>query len=127
MDTAAHGRRLPSRLLSAVLDQWSGNLSRAHYQGKRCVVAARYITRLAAVPKLPLGKADFEFEVRKDGRAYGMLAISRGALVWRSASDKSEYKIDWQRFNSLALDEGVRLSRARHGNRKTKPTTTALR
>lgn len=81
---------------------------------------SRYETRLAVVPKLAVGNADFEFEVRRRGRHFGVLAVSRGALVWRSTHDKTEYKIGWQLLNAMALDEGERLNRRRRGNRKNK-------
>lgn len=90
-------------------------------------MATRYLTRLVVVPKFVVGLADFEFEVRRNGRAYGMLAISKGALVWRSSPDKTERRIDWQRLNDIALDEGVRLKRPRHGIRKRKKVGAARR
>lgn len=75
----------------------------------------RYVAQLERVPRLQLGNADIEFGVRSAGKHYGMLAISRGALVWRPARERFEYRIPWPRLHEFA--RGFRpLRRARSGN-----------
>ena len=35
-----------------------------------------------SLPERELGKADAEFSVKRDGKAFGCLRISNGSLVW---------------------------------------------
>lgn len=79
---------------------------------------ARYHANISRVPTLKLGKADLEFTVRNRGRQYGVLAISRGALVWRPSRFRYEYRVTWPSLDEYAVANGVELRRARHGNRR---------
>lgn len=84
----------------------------------RRVARALYRANLSRVPALELGKADVEFTVRHRGRQYGVLAVSRGALVWRPSRDRSEYRVKWPALHDYAVNHGEGLRRARHGNRR---------
>jgi hypothetical protein len=37
-----------------------------------------------SLPERELGKADIEFKIKKDGKAFGTLQVSKGAIVWFS-------------------------------------------
>jgi hypothetical protein len=78
----------------------------------------RFTATLSSVPQLKLGKADLELTVRLRGKQYGVLAISRGALVWRPSRSGYEYKMRWRELDEFAVDRGEALRRARHGNRR---------
>ncbi len=77
-----------------------------------------YTAKLTRVPTLELGKADIEFTVKRRGRQYGVLAISRGALVWRPSRYDYEYRVRWPSLDVFAVDNGEELRRPRHGNRR---------
>lgn len=81
-------------------------------------VGTRYMAKLSRVPALELGSADVEFTVKYRGTEYGVLAVSRGALVWRPSRNRYEYKIRWSELDEFALAQGEPLLRARHGNRR---------
>jgi hypothetical protein len=64
------------------------------------------------VPERALGNSDVEFEVRRDGKAFGVLKISSGAIVWEPANAKKyQYKIKWEKFDEIVQLEGGRISR----------------
>lgn len=85
---------------------------------RRTKPRATYRANLSRVPILQLGKADIEFTVVKRGRQFGVLAISRGAVVWRPSRFRYEYRMTWPRLDEFAVDQGQELRRARHGNRR---------
>ena len=58
------------------------------------------------VPERPLGKADIEFEVKRDGKKFGTLKISKGSLVWVTADHTYGYKLSWTDFDDLARNHG---------------------
>ena len=78
----------------------------------------RYTANLTRVPTLELGKADIEFTVKQRGRQYGVLGVSRGALIWRPSRFDYEYRIKWPALDGFAVDTGEELRRPRHGNRR---------
>lgn len=53
------------------------------------------------VPQRDLSHANIEFYVKKDGKAFGKLLISKGAVVWRPRSDKHGKKMGWTRFDQF--------------------------
>lgn len=88
--------------------------------GKRATAGkkpTRFTATLSRVPQLKLGKADVELTVRLRGKQYGVLAISRGALVWRPSRSGYEYRVPWRDLDEFAVDRGAPLRRARYGNR----------
>ncbi len=63
------------------------------------------------IPQSALGKADVEFQVRKDGVILGTLAISNGSLVWFPRGTTYGYKMGWSNFDKLMQDEATRVER----------------
>lgn len=60
------------------------------------------------IPWRDLGKADVEFEVKKDGEALGKLEISKGAVVWFPRNGSYGYKMPWMKFGELMVTQGRR-------------------
>jgi hypothetical protein len=61
------------------------------------------------VPERPVGNADIEFRVRKDGVLFGRLKVSRGAIVWLPGNKSKGYRLSWDQVDGLAREHG------RHG------------
>jgi len=59
-----------------------------------------------SIPERKLGKADIEFKIKSNGRAFGTLKISKGALVLVPLNKQYGYKLDWTEFNRLAQQHG---------------------
>jgi hypothetical protein len=59
-----------------------------------------------SLPERELGKADAEFSVKRDGKAFGCLRISNGSLVWVPKNKQYGYKLDWGSFAELAEKNG---------------------
>lgn len=54
------------------------------------------------VPQRDLSHANIAFYVKKDGKAFGKLLISKGAVVWRPRSKvKRSKKMGWSRFDQF--------------------------
>jgi hypothetical protein len=60
------------------------------------------------IPWRDLGKADVEFLVKKNGKAFGKLEISKGAVVWFPKGPTYGYKMAWTKFAELMKSEGTR-------------------
>ncbi len=58
------------------------------------------------VPERPLGRADVEFSVKRDGEAIGRLKISNGSIVWVPKNKKYGFKLGWVRFDELMEEHG---------------------
>lgn len=63
------------------------------------------------VPARPLGRADVEFAVNKDGELLGTLAVSNGSLVWFPRSTTNGHKIGWEEFDQLMKEQTTRIER----------------
>jgi hypothetical protein len=63
------------------------------------------------IPKRRLQNSDIEFHVRKDGKAFGTLKVSKGAIVWFPRSKQVGRKLSWRRFDSLMEEEARRAER----------------
>jgi phage pi2 protein 07 len=48
-----------------------------------------------------LNRADAVFAVARDGRKYGTLHVSNGAVVWFPRDTSYGYKISWQKLHEL--------------------------
>lgn len=55
-----------------------------------------------SVPYTPLKKSDISFVVQTEDEVFGILKVSKGALVWVPRHKKTGHKIDWQQFDDLA-------------------------
>jgi hypothetical protein len=54
------------------------------------------------IPQRSLGKADVKFSVKRNGAAFGTLAVSNGSIVWfQRDSKKYGIKIGWKRFDEM--------------------------
>ena len=53
------------------------------------------------VPERPLGKADVEFRIRRDGEVLGRLKISNGSVVWVPKNKKYGHRLGWKDFAGL--------------------------
>lgn len=60
-----------------------------------------------AVPDRPVGRADIEFKVQKDGAKFGTLRVSKGAIVWVEADHTYGFKMGWQQFSELMQKHGT--------------------
>lgn len=64
-----------------------------------------------SIPTRSLGRADVEFNVKKDGAKLGTLKVSRGSLVWFPTDTSYGYKLDWSSFDRLMQQQGNRSER----------------
>jgi len=56
---------------------------------------------------IPVGNVDLEIAVRRDGRAFGKVKISKGAIDWMPANkSKTAYYLDWAEFAKLMAEHG---------------------
>lgn len=53
-----------------------------------------------SIPERELGKSDIEFKVKKDGKLFGTLRVSKGALVWIPKDTIYGHKMSWTEFDS---------------------------
>ncbi|MBI4022194.1 MAG: hypothetical protein HY372_02460 [Candidatus Andersenbacteria bacterium] len=58
------------------------------------------------IPKRPLGRADVQFAVKRDGKPFGRLKISNGTLVWVKGSATYGYEMPWATFADLMEKHG---------------------
>ena len=68
---------------------------------------ARHDVRFT-IPERKLGKSDIEFAVFEDDERLGILKVSKGAVVWRSANKKRGYVIGWGAFGRMMEGYGRR-------------------
>ncbi|MCC7194277.1 MAG: hypothetical protein IT356_01845 [Gemmatimonadaceae bacterium] len=58
------------------------------------------------IPERPLGKADVEFSIKRNGEAHGRLKVSNGTIVWVPKNKKYGYRLGWVRFDELMREHG---------------------
>ena len=58
------------------------------------------------IPERRLGKADLEFEVRRNGEMVGRLKVSNGTIVWVPKNAQYGYKLGWVKFDELMQERG---------------------
>ncbi len=63
------------------------------------------------IPQRALGKADVEFQVKRDGTVLGTLAISNGSVVWFPKGTTYGLKMGWSKFDRLMQDEASRFEK----------------
>ena len=66
---------------------------------------------------MQIGKKDVVFKVYSDGRKFGELRLSKGAVVWRGRKDKIGRKMRWVKFDRLMQEEARLAERRRPGTR----------
>ena len=70
------------------------------------------------VKRIQIKKKDVVFKVHRDGKKFGELRLSQGAVVWRGRSDKFGRKMGWVRFDRLMQEEARLAERRRPRSRK---------
>jgi hypothetical protein len=58
------------------------------------------------VPERPLGKADVEFSIKRDGESLGRLKVSNGTIVWVPKNKTYGFKLGWARFDEMMQEHG---------------------
>ncbi len=58
-----------------------------------------------------VGNTDLEIAVKADRKLLGRLHISRGTIDWIPAKERSRYRLRWERFAELMVENGVRRTR----------------
>lgn len=61
-----------------------------------------------SVPFRTLGKTDIEFVVKENGKKFGTLRISKGALVWFPRNGVKGRKVGWARFDTFMASKPKR-------------------
>ncbi len=61
-----------------------------------------------SIPARELGKADIEFEIKKDGSKFGTLKVSKGSVVWVPKDFTYGYKIGWVKFDEMMQEYGTK-------------------
>jgi hypothetical protein len=56
------------------------------------------------LPSVELGKVDAKFHVKKDGKQFGTITISKGALEWYPHKAKKPHKLNWNQFDKMIKD-----------------------
>jgi hypothetical protein len=60
-----------------------------------------------SIPERQLGKADVEFSIKRDGKAFGRLKVSNGTIVWVPKDQTYGYKMTWVEFDQLMNNHGT--------------------
>ncbi len=60
-----------------------------------------------SIPERALGNADIEFSVKINGKKFGTLKISRGALVWVKKDHTKGLKIKWDKLDEVMEANGT--------------------
>ncbi|HLN06643.1 MAG TPA: hypothetical protein VK217_10215 [Acidimicrobiales bacterium] len=56
---------------------------------------------------IPVGNVDIEIPVRRTGRAFGKVKISKGSIDWMPANkSKTAYWLDWGEFAKVMAEHG---------------------
>jgi hypothetical protein len=74
-----------------------------------------------SVPTRDLGKADIDFMVKVDGKAFGKLEVSKGSVVWYPQNTTWGHKASWSRFDQLMRE--ARRTEKRKARRARKKRT----
>ena len=61
------------------------------------------------LPKRELGREDIEFIVEQDGKRFGTLLVSKGAVEWRPTNKVYRRKLNWTRFDQAMRESGRRV------------------
>jgi hypothetical protein len=54
-----------------------------------------------SIPDRELGKADLEFKVKKQGKLFGTLRVSKGSIVWLPKDTSYGHKIGWNKLDEV--------------------------
>jgi len=59
-----------------------------------------------SIPERELGKADIEFTIKKDGKKFGTLKVSKGSIVWVQKDNTYGHKMNWDKFDTIMKADG---------------------
>ena len=54
-----------------------------------------------SLPERSLGRADVKFQVKRDGKVHGTLAIFNGSVVWFPKGTSYGLKVGWTKFEDM--------------------------
>jgi len=60
-----------------------------------------------SIPNRPLGRADVDFQVWRDGGMLGSLKVSKGTLVWFPSNTSYGYRLGWAKFDQLIQQQAT--------------------
>ena len=63
------------------------------------------------IPQRALGKADVEFQGKRNGAVLGTLAVSNGSVVWFPKGTSYGCKMGWTKFNELMQEKASRFEK----------------
>jgi hypothetical protein len=58
------------------------------------------------LPRRELGREDIEFVVEQDGKRFGTLLVSKGAVEWRPTNKVYRRRLSWARFDQAMRESG---------------------
>jgi hypothetical protein len=61
------------------------------------------------LPRRELGREDIEFVVEQDGKRFGTLLVSKGAIEWRPTNKVYRRRLNWARFDQAMRESGRRV------------------
>lgn len=61
-----------------------------------------------SIPERQLGKADVEFAIKRDSKAFGRLKDSNGTVVWVPKDMTYGFKMTWVDFDKLMRNNGTK-------------------
>ncbi len=64
-----------------------------------------------SIPNRPLGRADVDFQVWRDGSMHGTLKVSKGTIVWFPSNTSYGYRIGWGKFDELMQQHATSFER----------------
>src|SRR5687768_864064 len=84
---------------------------RLHADRRRVRAGLHRSTRMAHkvsfnLPKRELGREDIEFVIEQDGKRFGTLLVSKGAVEWRPTNKVYRRKLNWTRFDQAMRESG---------------------
>jgi hypothetical protein len=75
--------------------------------GRIAWAMATHEVSLNITKPIPVGNVDIEVPVRRNGRAFGKVKISKGAIDWMPANkSKTAYYLDWSEFAKVMAEYG---------------------
>ncbi|MBX3395264.1 MAG: hypothetical protein KF841_07835 [Phycisphaerae bacterium] len=58
------------------------------------------------IPKCPVGVADIVFSVQRNGKQFGRLRVSKGAVVWVPTGKSKGHRVSWTQIDEFAKEKG---------------------
>ena len=53
------------------------------------------------LPDRKLGRSDVQFQVKRKGKIFGKVTVSKGSVVWFPKGTSYGYKAGWKKFDAL--------------------------